>query len=524
MHGVPKDFFNAADYFLDRNIRQGRGHEIAVYTEYKNYTYNDIQKMTNKTANAMRELGLQFDDRIMILMLDVPQFYAAFWGAIKIGAVPIPVNTMLTPKDYEYYLNDSRAKALIVSEQLLPLVQQIEGDLLYLRDLIVISEISGAHIPFKQKYKHAPATAKTAYTTKDDVGFWLYSSGSTGSPKGAIHSQYDMVVTSEAFAKGVLGLTKDDICFSAARLFFAYGLGNGMYFPMSVGGAAVLNPNPPTPENVFRHLEKFRPTVFFGVPTLYGQMLAYMERQDREKGTKPDPNGDHPLSSVRICVSSGEALPTELYYRWKKRFGIDILDCIGSTEMLHIFLANYPDDIRVGSTGKPVPGYELKLVDEEGQEVPRGEIGTLLVKGDSAAQQYWRKREKTRITMQGEWINTGDKYYIDEDGYYWCAGRADDMLKVGGIWVSPLEVENCLSQHPAVMECAVVGQADDKGLIKPKAYVVLRNGFDGSDELVEELKKWVLDRLAKFKYPRWIEFVSQLPKSATGKIQRFKLR
>lgn len=524
MHGVPKDFFNAADYFLDRNIRQGRGHKIAVYTEYKNYTYNDIQKMTNKTANALRELGLQFDDRILILMLDVPQFYAAFWGAIKIGAVPIPVNTMLTSEDYEYYLNDSRAKALVVSEQLLPLVQQIEGDLLYLRDLIVISEISGAHIPFKQKYKHAPVTAKTAYTTKDDVGFWLYSSGSTGSPKGAIHSQYDMVVTSEAFAKGVLGLTEDDICFSAARLFFAYGLGNGMYFPMSVGGAAVLNPNPPTPENVFRHLEKFRPTVFFGVPTLYGQMLAYMEQQDKEKGTKPDPDGNHPLSSVRICVSSGEALPTELYYRWKKRFGVDIIDCIGSTEMLHVFLANYPDDIRVGSTGKPVPGYELKLVDEEGQEVPQGEIGTLLVKGDSAAQQYWRKREKTRGTMQGEWINTGDKYYVDADGYYWCAGRADDMLKVGGIWVSPLEVENCLSQHPAVMECAVVGQADDKGLIKPKAYVVLRKGFNGSDELVEELKKWVLDRLAKFKYPRWIEFVSELPKSATGKIQRFKLR
>ncbi len=524
MHGVTKDFFNAADYFLDRNIRQGRGHKVAVYTEYKNYTYNDIQKMTNKTANALRELGLHIDDRVLILMLDVPQFYAAFWGAIKIGAVPIPINTMLTSEDYEYYLNDSRVRALIVSEQLLPVINNIEGDLFYLRDMIVISEISGAHIPFKQKYKYAPVTIKMAQTNKDDVGFWLYSSGSTGSPKGAIHSQYDMVVTSNAFAKGVLGLTEDDICFSAARLFFAYGLGNGMYFPMSVGGTAVLNPDAPTPENVFRHLEKFRPTVFFGVPTLYGQMLAYMENKDNEKGAKADPDGAHPLSSVRICVSSGEALPAELYYRWKKRFGVDIVDGIGSTEMLHIFLANRPGDIRVGSTGKPVSGYELKLVDEEGQEVPGGEIGTLLVKGDSAAQQYWRKREKTRITMQGEWINTGDKYYIDKDGYYWCAGRADDMLKVGGIWVSPLEVENCLCLHPAVMECAVVGQDDDKGLIKPKAFVVLRDGFKGSEELVAELKKWVLDRLAKFKYPRWIEFASQLPKSTTGKIQRNKLR
>ncbi len=524
MHGVEKGFFNATDYFLDRNIRQGRGHKIAVYSEHRNYTYNDLQKMTNKTANAFREIGLQIDDRIMILMLDVPQFYAAFWGAIKIGVVPIPVNTMLTAADYEYYLNDSRVKALVVSEQLLPVIKEIEEDLLYLRDLIVVSEISGAHIPFKQKYKHAPVAIKTALTSKDDVGFWLYSSGSTGSPKGAIHSQYDMVVAATAYAKGVLGLTEEDICFSAARLFFAYGLGNSMYFPMSVGGAAVLNPSPPTPETVFKHLAKFRPTVFFGVPTLYGQMLAYMERQDNEEGKKADPDGDHPLSSVRICVSSGEALPTDLYYRWKKRFGVDIIDGIGSTEMLHIFLANYPDDIRVGSTGKAVPGYELKLIDEEGRDVPQGEIGTLLVKGDSAAQQYWRKREKTRITMQGQWLNTGDKYYIDEDGYYWCAGRTDDMLKVGGIWVSPLEVENCLSRHPAVMECAVVGQADDKGLIKPKAFVVPHSNFEGSEKLAEELKKWVLERLAKFKYPRWIEFVPRLPKSTTGKIQRFKLR
>ncbi len=521
---MPQDFFNAADYFMDRNIRQGRGHKTAVYTEARNYSYNDIQKMTNKTANAFRELGVRVDDRIMILMLDVPQFYAVFWGAMKIGAVPIPVNTMLTPDDYEYYLNDSRSKVLVVSEQLLPTVTNIVGDLLYLRDLIVISDIHGAHIPFKQKYRHAPATLKTEYTTKDDVGFWLYSSGSTGSPKGAIHSQYDMVVTSNAFAQGVLGIKEDDILFSAARLFFSYGLGNGMYFPMSVGASAVLNAGAPTPESVFRHLERFRPTVFFGVPTLYGQMLEYKERQERETGRKGDANSNHELSSVRVCVSAGEALPTDIYYRWKERFGIDIIDGIGSTEMLHIFLSNRPGEIKPGSTGKPVPGYVLRLIDDEGRDVPQGEIGTLLVKGDSAAQQYWKKRMKTRSTMQGEWVNTGDKYYVDEDGFYWCAGRADDMLKVGGIWVSPVEVENCLSQHPAVFECAVVGRNDEKGLAKPKAYVVLRDGFSPSSELEEELKKWVLERLAKFKYPRWVEFVSELPKSTTGKIQRFRLR
>jgi len=524
LHGESKDFFNAADYFVDRNIRQGRGHKIAIYTEYRNYTYNDVQKMVNKTANAMLDLGLRVEDRIMMLMLDVPQFYAIFWAAIKIGAVPIPVNTMLTPEDYEYYLNDSRARVLALSEEFLPVVHQIQGELHYLRDLIVISEKEGARTPFRQKYKRAPAIIKPAYTTRDDVGFWLYSSGSTGSPKGAIHSQYDMVVTSQSYGQGVLRLREDDICFSAARLFFAYGLGNGMYFPMSIGASAVLNPNRPTPEIIFRYLERFRPTVFFGIPTLYGQMLEYKTHQDRERGIKPDPNENHEFSSVRICVSAGEALPTEIYHRWKQRFGVDILDGIGSTEMLQIFLSNRPGDVKPGSTGKPVPGYELKLVDDDGQEVPQGEIGTLMVKGDSAAQQYWRKREKTRQTMQGEWINTGDKYYADKEGYFWCAGRSDDMLKVGGIWVSPVEVENCLDEHPAVLECAVVGRRDEQELVKPKAFVVLREGFGPSEELAEELKEWVLDRLAKFKYPRWVEFVAALPKSATGKIQRFKLR
>jgi 4-hydroxybenzoate-CoA ligase len=523
-HGEPKELFNAADYFVDRNIRQGRGHKVAIYTAYRNYTYNDLQKMVNKTANALRDLGVRIEDRVMMLMLDCPQFYAIFWGAVKIGAAPIPVNTMLTPEDYEYYINDSRARVLAVSSELLPLIQRIKGDLHYLRDLIVISETEGAHIPFRHKYRLAPSTIKTAFTTRDDVGFWLYSSGSTGSPKGAIHSQYDMVTVSQAYGQKALGLREDDICFSAARLFFAYGLGNGMYLPMSVGASAVLNPDRPAPENIFAYLERFRPTVFFGVPTLYGQMLEYKAHQDREGGKKADPNGNHELSSVRICVSAGEALPQDIYYRWKERFGVDILDGIGSTEMLHIFLSNQLGEIRPGSTGKPVPGYALKLIDDEGQEVPRGEIGTLMVKGDSAAQFYWRKREKTRKTMQGEWINTGDKYYIDPEGFYWCAGRADDMLKVGGIWVSPVEVENCLGRHPSVLECAVVGAKDEQELVKPKAYVVLRDGFTASEGLSEEIKKWVQDRLAKYKYPRWIEFIPELPKSATGKIQRFKLR
>jgi benzoate-CoA ligase len=497
---------------------------VAVYTEFRNYPHNDIETMTNKTANALRELGVGVDDRVLILMLDVPQFYAIFWGTIKMGAVPIPVNTMLTPDDYEYYLNDSRAKVLVISDQMIPVISQIKGDLRYLRDLIVISETAGARIPFKQKYRHAPAEIKSEFTMKDDVGFWLYSSGSTGSPKGAIHSQNDMVVVSEDFGKGILGLTENDIIFSAARLFFAYGLGNSCYLPFGAGASVVLNSEAPKPENVLSYIQRFRPTIFFGIPTLYGQMLEYLEKQDKQNGTKPNPNATHEFSSVRICFSAGEALPPELYHRWKDRFGIEILDGIGTTELLHIFICNRPGEVRPGSTGKPVPGYELKLINDEGQEVPRGQIGTLLVKGGSAAQQYWKKREKTLLTMQGEWINTGDKYYEDTDGYFWCAGRGDDMLKVGGIWVSPVEVENCIMEHSAVREVAVVGNADDKGLTKPKAFVVLREGNEPSPDLEKEIKQWVLDRIAKYKYPRWIEFVKELPKSSTGKIQRFKLR
>ena len=365
-HAMTQDLFNSADYFIDRNIRQGKGHKIAIHTEHRNYTYNDVQKMVNKTANALRERGMRIEDRVMMLMLDIPQFYAIFWGSIKIGAVPIPVNTMLTPDDYEFYLNDSRARLLVVSEELLPLINEIKGDLPYLRDIIVISEIGGARIPFRQKYKSAPATIKTAATTRDDVGFWLYSSGSTGSPKGAIHSQYDMVVSSKGYAEGVLGLTEDDICLSAARLFFGYGLGNGMYFPLYAGCAAILSPHRPTPESMFQYLEKFRPTVFFGIPTLYGQMLEHQSLIDSENNMDQDPNAEHVFSSVRLCVSAGEALPSAIFHKWKKRYGIDILDGIGSTEMLHIFLSNKPGEIRPGSTGKPVPGYELKLVDDEG--------------------------------------------------------------------------------------------------------------------------------------------------------------
>jgi benzoate-CoA ligase len=520
----PEDLFNAADYFVARNVRQGRGHRVAIRFGDRTYSYNDVHKMVNKTANALRDLGVQIEDRVMLVLVDTPEFHGCFWGAIAVGAVPVPCSTLLTPEDYRYFLNDSRAKVLMVSESLLPTIRKIKGDLPYLRDLIVLDEGVGPHIPFRQKYKRAPSQLKYAETTRDDVGFWLYSSGSTASPKGTIHSQYDMVVCAERFAKETLGLTEDDVTLSAARLFFAYGLGNSCYFPMAVGASAVLFPDRPTPEGMFDLLAKHRPTVFFGVPTLYASMLEHAERRDRETGRTPDPNGNHEFSSVRRCVSAGEALPPEVFHRFKRRYGVEILDGLGSTEMLHIFLANRPGDVRPGSTGKPVPGYDLRLVDEEGNEVGTDEVGTLHVRGDSAAQFYWRKLQKTRKTMLGEWINTGDKFHRDADGYYWCDGRGDDMLKVGGIWVSPVEVERTVTEHEAVLECAVVGAFDKDHLVKPKVYVVLKDPSRAGETLAREIQDFVKERLAKYKYPRWVEFVTELPKSATGKIQRFKLR
>ncbi len=516
--------FNAKDYFIDRNIRQGKGHKTAIYFRDRKYSYNDLEKMINKTANSFRDLGLHIEDRVLLILLDTPEFFACFWAAIAIGAVPVPCSTLLTSEDYHYFLNDSRARALVVSEPLLAAIHAIEGDLPYLRDLIVVNEGVGPKLPFQQKYRRAPSTLKSADTTRDDIGFWLYSSGSTGAPKGTIHSQYDMVVSAENFAKGVLEMTEDDITLSAARLFFAYGLGNTNYFPLSVGASSVVYPDRPTPELMFDLLRRYRPTLFFGVPTLYASILDFAERQDRSRCTQPDPNTEHEFSSVRLCVSAGEALPTDVYHRFKNRYGIEILDGLGSTEMGHIFLSNRPGRVVPGSTGTPVPGYEVKLVGEEGDEVKKGEVGTLLVKGESAAQFYWRKREKTKKTMLGEWINTGDKFFQDENGFFWCAGRGDDMLKVGGIWVSPVEVERCLLENPAVLECAVVAHPDKDGLIKPKAFVVLRSEHQASDKLADELKAWVKGKLAKYKYPRWIEFVDELPKSSTGKIQRFKLR
>jgi benzoate-CoA ligase len=505
--------FNAATFFVDRHVGEGRGGQVAFHHDSGTLTYAGLQALVNRTGNAFRELGLEREQRVLCLLLDSPEFLAAFWGAIKVGAVPVPINTMLRGQDYLYFLNDSRARILVVSEALYPVVAPILGEARFLQHVVVTGKPARPALAFDELVGRASATLEAAETSKDDAAFWLYSSGSTGFPKGAVHLQHDMVVCCDTYALQVLGMTEADRTFSAAKLFFAYGLGNNMYFPMRVGGEAVLYSGRPLPEAMFETMHRHRPTIFFGVPTLYAAMLQI-----------PDAEKRFDLSSLRVCVSAGEALPEELYKRWGERFGVEILDGIGTTEILHIFLSNRPGRARPGSTGLPVPGYEAAIVDDEGRPVPRGEIGNLRVKGDSTMAYYWNQHEKTKATLFGSWIHTGDKYYEDGDGFYWYCGRGDDMLKVGGIWVSPVEVENTLVGHPAVLEAAVVGREDDERLVKPKAFVVLKDGQAPGAALEADIKQFVKDKIAPYKYPRWIEFVAELPKTATGKIQRFKLR
>lgn len=503
---------NAATAYVDANIEAGRGNQTAIFYRDQEISYTEVLDKVNRTGNALRDLGVGLEDRVALLLLDCPEFVYSFFGAIKIGAVAVPMNTLLRPPDYRYLLNDSRAKSLIVSEALLPQIVLLRDELKYLQHVIVVGE-AGTHLSFQRLLHDAANALQAEPMSKDDMAFWLYSSGSTGFPKGAVHLQHDMLYVSDLFGKEFIQMTADDRTFSAAKLFFAYGLGNNMYIPMRVGASAVLLPDRPMPEAMFETITRYQPTIFYGVPTLYAQMLQVEDAASR-----------YDLSSLRLCLSAGESLPPELYRRWQSRFGLDICDAIGSTEALYIFIANRPGALQAGSTGKLVPGFEAKIVDEEGHELGPDAVGTLLVRGDSTAPFYWNQHRKTQQTMLGEWLNTGDKFQYDADGYYWFAGRSDDMLKVGGIWVSPIEVENAIAEHDAVLETAVIGAMDSDELVKPKAYVLLRQGVTASPELEAALKDFVKHKIAHYKYPRWVEFVDELPKTATGKIQRFKLR
>jgi len=504
--------YNAAVDLVDRHLSAGRGARVAIIDDGGSYSFAELAARVNRCANAFRRLGLRMEDRVALLLHDSIDFPTAFLGAIRAGIVPIPCNTLLTAPDYEFMLADSRARAIIVSSPLAETVLALKARLPSLEHVIVSGVPVAGTRDFTQWIADEAADAEVAATTCDDVCFWLYSSGSTGTPKGAVHLHSDLINTAELYARPVLGIEERDVVFSAAKLFFAYGLGNALSFPLAVGATAVLMAERPTPAAVFRRLTAHRPTIFYGVPTLYAALLASPEFPARD------------ALSLRICASAGEALPAELGRRWRERTGVDILDGLGSTEMLHIFLSNRRGDVRYGTTGKPVPGYALRLTDETGDPVGIGEVGELQVSGPSSSPYYWNNRARSLATFLGPWTKSGDKYTLDAEGYYTYCGRSDDMLKVGGVYVSPFEVEAALASHEAVLEAAVVGHKDDNELVKPKAFIVAKSGVATGPELASALQEHVKARLAPFKYPRWIEFVAELPKTATGKIQRFKLR
>jgi benzoate-CoA ligase len=506
---IPRDY-NAAHDLRQRNAtRPGKTAFIDASTG-ATLTYGELADQAHRFANALRGHGFMPESRMLVAMLDTPEWPVVFLGCILAGVVPVAANTLLTAKDFDFMLRDSRAQGLVVSAPLWPAFKDVIGDIDSLETVIVAgAQGDAARTTVAELLQEAASTPTVAQTCSDDACFWLYSSGSTGTPKGTVHLHSHLVQTAELYGRGVLGIREDDVVYSAAKLFFAYGLGNALTFPLSVGATTVLLPSRPTPADVFGILKKYQPTIFYGVPTLYSLLLNDAARPKKSE------------LKLRVCTSAGEALPAEIGRKWTAEYGCEILDGIGSTEMLHIFLSNRPGQVRYGTTGKAVPGYQLKIVADDGRECGDDELGELQISGPSAAIMYWNNRARTKATFCGEWTRSGDKYTRDGDGYYTYGGRSDDMLKVGGIYVSPFEVEGSLMTHPAVLEAAVIGVPDTDELVKPKAYVVLKPGQAAS---AADLQQHVKDQLAPYKYPRWIEFVPELPKTATGKIQRFKLR
>ncbi len=515
--------FNIATYFLDDRIKEGMGAQVAVYYEDSRYTYGDVQRMANRMGNALLSLGVEAEDRVLIVLPDSVEFVAAWFGIAKIGAVIAMVNTILPTAEYEYYLDYTRAKVAVVHASVMERFAPAASRSRYLKHTVVAgTKVSGSLegitgrssiLPYEQTTEAASDQLQTAPTSRDDIAIWLFTSGSTGHPKAAVHLQHDMPYNTECYAKGVLGIRESDITLSVPKLFFGYATGTNMMFPFAVGGATALFSERSTAETMFEMIQKFRPTILTSVPTMINAMLQVEGARER-----------YDLSSLRFCLSAGEALPPELYHRWVDTFGVEILDGIGSAEMFHIYITNYPGEVVPGSLGRIVPGYEAKIVDAEGREVPTGEMGTLKIKGDSAALCYWNAHEKSKETFAGDWCTTGDQFRMDERGCYWYCGRTDEMLKVSGIYVSPTEIENCLLEHEAVVECAVVGASDEQKLIKPKAFIVLAEGFAPSAGLEQELKEFVKRRLAVYKYPRLIEFKEDLPKNDRGKIDRKALK
>ncbi len=499
--------FNVAVPFIDRHLEEGRAGKVAIRAGDEEVTYGELAERVSRCGNALISLGVQPGERALMVVKDCPEFIYAFFGAVKAGVIPVPVNTMMRVSDYQYLIEDSASAALIYSPEFSDTINEALAAAEHSPPQILTTEELSARMAGESpELAPAPATA-------DTVCFWLYSSGSTGNPKGVIHPHRSMVYTSQCSGVDTIGLREGDSCFSASKMFHSYGFGNALTFPLWVGATIILSDQKVTPEMTFEMIEKYQPTIFFGVPSLYAQQLHAMDKK------LPD------MSSVRQCVSAGEALPGSVMLRWKEKTGTLIIDGLGSTEALHIFVANTPADHKPGTSGRLVGRYEVRIVDENGNPVERGEIGTLHVRGGSTAIEYWNNPDKTSETMlEGGWLNTGDMYYQDDEGYFVNGGRGDDMLKVGGLWCSPFEIEARLIEHGKVLEAAVVGRADPDGLIKPEAFIVLNNPADASPALEEDLLAHCKDGLAHYKFPRWFNFVEELPKTATGKIQRFRLR
>ena len=524
---MPVEFperFNMADYFLYHNLEEGRENKVCLYFKDQTYTYGDAGRMSNRTGNALRELGVEMEDRVLIVLPDCPEFAWTWFGAAHVGAVITMVNPLLPADDYRYYLEYTRARLAVVHQSLAQPFVEAVSSANHLRSVLVVDDEAAMEeqlvdprgrvkfFPFAETVESQPDICRAANTHRDDIAIWLFTSGSTGHPKGAVHLQHDLPFNTEVFAKRTMGVNENDLTVSVPKLFFGYATGTNLLFPFAVGGATALFAERSTPEKLFEVIERYRPTILTTVPTMINGMLNAADAASRD------------VSSIRFCYSAGEALPVELYHRWKQNFGVEICDGIGSAEMFHIYITNRPDDVKPGSLGRVVEGYEAKIVDADSKEVPTGEMGTLKIKGDSASLCYWNAHEKSKETFAGDWCTTGDQFHLDAGGYYWYHGRTDDMLKVGGIFVAPAEIENCLLQHDAVLECAVVGHDDGDGLVKPKAFVVARDGHAASEELVDDIKQFAKTRLALYKYPRWVEFVPSLPKNDRGKIDRKLLK
>ena len=517
--------FNMADYFLYHNLEEGRENKVCLYFNDQTWTYAETARMSNRVGNALRALDVEIEDRVLIVLPDCPEFVWTWFGAARIGAVITMVNPLLPADDYKYYLEYTRARAAIVHESLVKPFAEAAQDATYLRAVLVVRNEGAVDeeridpkqsrvefLSFDDSVSSLPSICRRADTRRDDIAIWLFTSGSTGHPKGAVHLQHDLPYNTEVYAKRTLGISENDLTISVPKLFFGYATGTNLLFPFAVGAATALFSERSTPEKMFEVIELYRPTILTTVPTMINSML------------NAEGPATHDLSSLRFCYSAGEALPAELYERWMKQFVVAIYDGIGSAEMFHIYITNRPGDVKPGSLGRIVKGYEAKIVNADGNEVPTGEMGTLRIKGDSAALCYWNAHEQSKDTFAGDWCTTSDQFHVDEQGYYWYHGRTDEMLKVSGVFVAPAEIENCLLQHSSVLECAVIGHDAGDGLVKPKAFIVLREGHHAGDELASTIKEFVKSKIALYKYPRWIEFVTSLPKNDRGKIDRKQLR